>query len=280
MEDAGEGVHNDRPGRYGFSPPGRVPRDPDSPAIRRAGQAAPVSGRRAREGGHQRRGSPGGGLATVPRKPVHAQNGAQIHPAADPYQPRAGNRYVLYGSLAGLDSPGEWFLDEPTGVVYLWPPDGSSPGRHVVEVRQRDYACDLRNRAFIEIQGIDILGAAVTMDAAHDCLLDDCHLRYVEHYRQFGLERTPPVLNVVTGKNKAPDLGAYEFGGPRWKAGADWRDPDLAPAPAKNLQYAPCPAITEHTMIRQGLVLWLDANDPATLEALTRYLQAKWGVKD
>ncbi len=42
--------------------------------------------------------------------------------ATDPYQPRKGNRYVLYGSLAGLDSPGEWFLDVSAGVVYLWTP--------------------------------------------------------------------------------------------------------------------------------------------------------------
>lgn len=121
--------------------------------------------------------------------------------AADPYEPRAGNWYLLYGSLAGLDSPGEWFLDPSAGVVYLWTPDGASPETHVVEVRQRDYACDLRKRAFIEIRGFDILGAAVTMDAAHDCLLDDCRLRYVEHYREFTQEKTPPTLNVMTGKN-------------------------------------------------------------------------------
>lgn len=434
--------------------------------------------------------------------------------AADPYLPRQGNRYVLVGSLAGLDSPGEWFLDEAAGAVYLWTPDGTSPQKHVVEVRQRDYACDLRKRALIEVQGIDILAGAVTMDAAHDCLLEDCRMRYVEHYRECGLERTPPALNVMTGRNnewrrclvayaatsalhiggednrlvdcvlhdvnylgtgrggldlghsvgaqvrhcticrtgrdtvhhggskrlrfeyndlyhgnmlnndaaaiycwgtdgqggviaynwvhdnlgestcgiyldnfsknfivhhnvvwnctgsgvrlncdaldhqvynntiqqvrepfgtytyaayaptmkgtriinnlvneaihpknpsefvqgplgpelhhnapgavdrdgypaagstaidagvvlpgitdgcrgKAPDLGAYEFGGPRWKAGADWQDPDLAPAPAKNLHYTPRGPITEQTMIREGLVLWLDADDPATLE--------------
>ena len=58
----------------------------------------------------------------------------------DPYKPRAGNPYLLMGALAGLDSPGEWFLDEATGTVYLWTPDGASPATHTIEVKQRDYA--------------------------------------------------------------------------------------------------------------------------------------------
>ena len=121
--------------------------------------------------------------------------------AIDPYAPREGNHYVLMGSLDGLDSPGEWFLDEKTGTVYLWTLGGDSPSRHGVEVKQRGIACDLRKRAFIEIRGIDVLGAAVDMEGAQDCRLEDCRLRYVEHYRDCEREKVPPALNVVTGKN-------------------------------------------------------------------------------
>lgn len=67
-------------------------------------------------------------------------------------------------------------------------------------------------------------------------------------------------------KGKAPDLGAYEFGGPRWIAGADWRDPEAPAAPAKNLAYAPREPITPKTMITNGLVLWFDATDKGSLE--------------
>lgn len=121
--------------------------------------------------------------------------------AQDPYQPRQGNPYLLSGSLAGLDSPGEWFLDERTGTVYLWTPDGAAPGTHRVEVKARDYACDLSGLGFIEVQGIDIFGAAVDMSRAHDCLLDDCRLRYVSHLRECDSQKLPPPINRVSGKN-------------------------------------------------------------------------------
>jgi hypothetical protein len=121
--------------------------------------------------------------------------------ATDPYLPRAGNYYVLAGSLDGLDCPGEWFLDEAAGVVYLWAPDGTSPDKHSVEVKQRDTACDLHKLSFIEIKGVDIFGAAVSMRDAQSCLLEACRLRYVEHHRDCERENLPPALNVVTGKN-------------------------------------------------------------------------------
>ncbi|MCY2992743.1 MAG: right-handed parallel beta-helix repeat-containing protein [Planctomycetota bacterium] len=119
----------------------------------------------------------------------------------DPYKPRAGNPYLLMGTLAGLDSPGEWFLDHATGTVYLWTFDNKSPTTHAVEVKQRDYAADLSQRSCIELKGVDIFGAAVKMTDSQGCLLEDCRLRYVEHVREYEGGKLPPVRNVITGKN-------------------------------------------------------------------------------
>ena len=118
----------------------------------------------------------------------------------DPYKPRAGNPYLLVGALAGLDSPGEWYLDETTGTVYLWTLDGNSPATHQVEAKQRLLAVDLSKRSFVEIKGVDILGAAVSMRDAEDCTLADCRLRYVEHIREYTNGTAPASPNVVTGK--------------------------------------------------------------------------------
>jgi hypothetical protein len=120
---------------------------------------------------------------------------------SDPYKPTAGNPYLLFGSLAGLDSPGEWFLDKASGTVYLWAPGGDDPARHVVEVKQRDYAFDLSKQGFIEIKGVEVLGAAANLTDAHDCLLEDCRLRFVEHYGAWDQYKLPAPLNVVTGTN-------------------------------------------------------------------------------
>jgi len=52
----------------------------------------------------------------------------------DPHEPKAGNPYILFGSLAGLDSPGEWHLDVDSQTVYLWPEGDGAPSDHTVEV--------------------------------------------------------------------------------------------------------------------------------------------------
>lgn len=118
----------------------------------------------------------------------------------DPYSPRPGNPYVLYGALAGLDSPGEWFLDQGTGTLYLWTPEGDSPARHIIEVRQRDYAFDLSGLSHVEVTGLDLVGAAVNMTDSQSCLLENCRLRYVQHVREWPKGASPPVLNTVTGR--------------------------------------------------------------------------------
>lgn len=118
----------------------------------------------------------------------------------DPYSPRAGNPYVLSGSLAGLDAPGEWFLDAAAGVVYLWLPAGDAPAGHRLEVRQRDYAVDLSRQAFIQLRGLDLSAGAANLTEARDCLLEDCRLRYPQHTPYWGKQGGRSPLNVVSGQ--------------------------------------------------------------------------------
>lgn len=128
---------------------------------------------------------------TVRKDPYHKE---------DPYKPRAGNPYLLVGALAGLDSPGEWFLDQATGTVYLWALDGKSPAGHVVEAKQRDYACDFSKLGGVEVKGVDILGAGLNLTDAQNCLLEDCRLRYVEHVQEYPEGKMPASRNVITGR--------------------------------------------------------------------------------
>jgi len=120
-------------------------------------------------------------------------------PAA--HRPQAGNPYVLFGCLAALDTPGEWYLDAEKATVYFSPPGGGSPAAHTVEVKQRDYAFDLSKLGHIELRGFRMFAAALDMADSHDCLVEDCQLRYVDHIREFAGGRVPAAKNVVTGKN-------------------------------------------------------------------------------
>jgi hypothetical protein len=45
-----------------------------------------------------------------------------IRPPYHHYGYRQGQRYVAMNLLSEIDSPGEWFLDRPTGTLYFWPP--------------------------------------------------------------------------------------------------------------------------------------------------------------
>ncbi|MFC1526232.1 hypothetical protein ACFL6X_05405, partial [Candidatus Latescibacterota bacterium] len=45
-----------------------------------------------------------------------------VQPPYHGYGYRTGQWYYAYNLLAELDSPGEWYLDRETGVLYFWPP--------------------------------------------------------------------------------------------------------------------------------------------------------------
>ena len=118
----------------------------------------------------------------------------------DPYAPRAGNPYLLIGALAGVDSPGEWFLDEASGTLYLQMAPGDTPAKHRLEAKQRDLAFDLSKLSYIAVRGLDLLGAAISMTDSQNCLIEDCCLRYVQHVREWTKTQRAPTLSQMTGK--------------------------------------------------------------------------------
>jgi hypothetical protein len=82
-----------------------------------------------------------------------------------------------------------------------------------------------------------------------------------------------PIPGVTDGfLGAAPDLGAYERGAPLWRPGADWAP---SPTPRPDIAFTPLAEVTEETMPQDGLLLWLDASAPSSLEqaggALTRW---------
>ncbi|HID05914.1 MAG TPA: right-handed parallel beta-helix repeat-containing protein, partial [Armatimonadetes bacterium] len=50
------------------------------------------------------------------------------------YGYRKGQWYYAFNILAELDSPGEWYLDRSTGVLYFWSPSDIEKGRPVVSI--------------------------------------------------------------------------------------------------------------------------------------------------
>jgi len=97
---------------------------------------------------------------------------------ADKTTPWEDDRYYLFGTLAALDSPGEWHYDAGSETLYFWPPDGDNPDRHNVERKQRDDGFSGRGLKHVEIRGFHFFACAFSLDEVEHVTLDGCHFLY------------------------------------------------------------------------------------------------------
>jgi len=114
--------------------------------------------------------------------------------------PQEANYYYLWGKLEALDYPGEWFIDPPdnysgenfvnedfSGTLYFQLPDSTSPSQanHIIELKKRNWAFDLRNRSHITISNISIFACGIVSNpASHDNTLSNIHGTYLSHFRE------------------------------------------------------------------------------------------------
>jgi len=111
----------------------------------------------------------------------YAKDMGRRHEAARTKQKRRRpgfDRYFLYGKLEALDSPGEWFFDRKSRVLYLWPPDGEDPTGRRIEGKVRSYAFLASGRARVRIEGLRFFATTLALEKANDCLIADCELSY------------------------------------------------------------------------------------------------------
>ncbi len=67
-----------------------------------------------------------------------------------------GSKYYVEGKPFLLDTPGEWWYDEDTGRLYLWPPTSRHPAALNLEISRRDTGFNLKNRSHILIDGLTL----------------------------------------------------------------------------------------------------------------------------
>jgi hypothetical protein len=112
---------------------------------------------------------------------------AQSFPAGPMTIPSKADSFYLFGKYEALDAPGEWFRD-PSGLLYLWPPDNTSPAGHLVEAKRRLWAFDLRGRKNITIEGLQIFAASIATDSTtENVALREIDARYIWHFNTFRL---------------------------------------------------------------------------------------------
>jgi len=140
---------------------------------------------------------PGESLAFDPPFKPHSDK----YHKGDAFKPRAGNRFLLVGSLAALDAPGEWFVDPATGLTYFVPPPGKAPGDLKLEAKARDQVLVLRGCSHVEVAGLQLFGGAFDLTGANHCLLENATSFYSNHFTRTAKRVPPHPTNRIKGSH-------------------------------------------------------------------------------
>lgn len=94
---------------------------------------------------------------------------------------RKGQRYYAVNALAELDSPGEWYLDRRTSVLYLWPPEHMEKARIVFSTLESP-VIRLKNASHVVLRDLTVeitRGAGVAILLGEGNLVAACTIRNV-----------------------------------------------------------------------------------------------------
>ncbi|MDF7824180.1 DUF5010 C-terminal domain-containing protein [Pontiellaceae bacterium B12227] len=86
--------------------------------------------------------------------------------------------YILH--LNALSREGEWWHEG--GFLHFWQPGGGMPDDISVEAQVREEAFSIANRTGVVLDGIDIIGATMTVDNSDYCRFENCSFEYVQPY--------------------------------------------------------------------------------------------------
>ena len=94
------------------------------------------------------------------------------------YGVRKGNRWMALNVLAELDSPGEYYVDRPKGVLYFWPPAPLAAGKAMVSVVES--LVTMKDVAYVTLRGMILescRGTAVNITGGSHDQVVGCTIR-------------------------------------------------------------------------------------------------------
>lgn len=93
---------------------------------------------------------------------------------------KRGQRWRALNLLEELDTPGEWYLDRATGILYFWPPDdGTGANTAMVSIMEEPLVV-LREVSHVAFEGLTIecgRGVGVRIEGGAEIVLGGCVLR-------------------------------------------------------------------------------------------------------
>jgi len=106
-----------------------------------------------------------------------------VAPPYHGYGYRKGQWFYAFNILAELDSPGEWYLDRESGILYFWPPEPIEQGAAVVSVLPT--LVTMQDVSHVTIRGLTLeatRGTAVTIAGGAHNRIAGCTIRNLAGY--------------------------------------------------------------------------------------------------
>jgi len=104
----------------------------------------------------------------------------EVEPPYHRYGYRKGQWYYAFNVLAEIDSPGEWYVDRESGILYFWPPAPTDTGTAVVSVLPTLVA--MNDVSYLTLRGMvveAVRGTAVTMSGGTGNRIIGCTIRNI-----------------------------------------------------------------------------------------------------
>jgi hypothetical protein len=120
-----------------------------------------------------------------------------------------GSKYYVENHPALLDTAGEWWYDEDSGRLYLWPRMSGNPATMSIEISRRDNGFSLKNRSYIVLDGLTIelfdesavYQANYYAEKSYDNTVRNVTLRYANRgvFLEHSVRSDAPAGNVTDG---------------------------------------------------------------------------------
>ena len=121
--------------------------------------------------------------------------------------------YFLENKIEFLDSPGEWFYDLDSSLVYFWAPDNANPNNLNIRGKVQSYAFEIIDSDYIEIRDLEFFGTTFKFENSDYSIIDHCNLVYPSCYkRMLGVIDTQPEMSIFTSSSNCKVINsAFRF---------------------------------------------------------------------
>ena len=128
------------------------------------------------------------------------------------YEPKAGNPFYLYGSIAAVDSNKEYYYDTSGARLYF--NSSVNPSTQTVEVRKRELGFDFLSKDYINVSGFRLKAANVNISAGgNNNLIDNCQILYPKPFSgNSGWSRLPGIRIAGQNNTLSNSEVAYSWG--------------------------------------------------------------------